>query len=185
MSQLTKNAIVNSLEKLLNEKPLNKITIKDITDDCGINRMTFYYHFRDIYDLVERLCAEEAHRIIDEHRAEGDWMKLYILFFQEILKNKTLLMNVYRCISRDEIEKFLRILIDAVIVEVIDSYKESKYLKEEDKKFIVRVYSYPFTGLMMDWVKDEMEDDPVALVNKFFLVISDSIQNTLDKFTHR
>ena len=48
MLQLTKKAIVNSFIKLLNEKPLDKITVKNIAEDCGINRTTFYYHFRII-----------------------------------------------------------------------------------------------------------------------------------------
>ena len=53
MSTITKRALEASLKKLVKTKPLNKITVSDITDDCGINRMTFYYHFKDIYDLVE------------------------------------------------------------------------------------------------------------------------------------
>lgn len=48
MSQITKYALENSLKNLLLQKPLDKITISDITDDCGISRMTFYYHFKDI-----------------------------------------------------------------------------------------------------------------------------------------
>ena len=42
MSQITKRALEQSLKNLLLKKPLNKITINDITEDCGINRMTFY-----------------------------------------------------------------------------------------------------------------------------------------------
>ena len=45
MSTITKRALEASLKKLVKTKPLNKITVSDITDDCGINRMTFYYHF--------------------------------------------------------------------------------------------------------------------------------------------
>ena len=55
MSEVTKRALEQSLKNLLLKKPLNKITINDIAEDCGINRMTFYYHFKDIYDLVEDL----------------------------------------------------------------------------------------------------------------------------------
>ena len=43
MSQVTKRALENSLKHILSQKPLDKITVSDITDDCGINRMTFYY----------------------------------------------------------------------------------------------------------------------------------------------
>ena len=60
MSQVTKRALEASLKHLLLQKPLNKITINDIAEDCGINRMTFYYHFKDIYDLVEWCCEEDA-----------------------------------------------------------------------------------------------------------------------------
>lgn len=60
MSQATKRMMEASLKKLLLQKPLPKITINDITDDCGISRMTFYYHFKDIYDLVEWACVEDA-----------------------------------------------------------------------------------------------------------------------------
>ena len=62
MSQVTKRALEASLKHLLLQKPLNKITINDIAEDCGINRMTFYYHFKDIYDLVEWSCQEDAMR---------------------------------------------------------------------------------------------------------------------------
>ena len=60
MSNITKHALAESLKKLLLKKPLNKITINDLTTDCGISRMAFYYHFKDIYDLVEWVCLEES-----------------------------------------------------------------------------------------------------------------------------
>ena len=58
MQNITKTALEASLKKLLLKKPLDKITIRDLTEDCGISRMTFYYHFKDIYDLVEWICYE-------------------------------------------------------------------------------------------------------------------------------
>lgn len=68
MSQITKRALEQSLKRLLLQKPLNKITISDITDDCGISRMTFYYHFKDIYDLVEWACLQDASGALQEKR---------------------------------------------------------------------------------------------------------------------
>ena len=71
MSQVTKRALEASLKNLLLQKPLSKITISDITEDCGINRMTFYYHFKDIYDLVEWSCQEDASKALRQPRAGG------------------------------------------------------------------------------------------------------------------
>ena len=60
MSELTKRAIQESFKKLLSNQPLDKITVKNITDDCGVNRNTFYYHYSDIYQLLEEIILTEA-----------------------------------------------------------------------------------------------------------------------------
>ena len=72
MSQTTKRALEASLKKLLLQKPLSKITVSDLTEDCGVSRMTFYYHFKDIYDLVEWSCVEDAARVLEGKKTGGD-----------------------------------------------------------------------------------------------------------------
>lgn len=60
----TRGAIVNAFIQLLSEKPVNKITVKDIVERCGVNRNTFYYHFHDIPDLAEQMMEEKADQLI-------------------------------------------------------------------------------------------------------------------------
>ena len=59
MSDITKKALASSLKDLLSKYKFNKITIKDITENCGVNRQTFYYHFKDKYDLVNWIYYTE------------------------------------------------------------------------------------------------------------------------------
>ena len=59
MSQTTKRALEASLKNLMLQKPLDKITINDIAEDCGISRMTFYYHFKDIYGCLQGAGGEK------------------------------------------------------------------------------------------------------------------------------
>ena len=73
MSNLTKRALEASLKKLLLKKPLDKITISDIADDCGMNRMTFYYHFQDIYDLIAWSFDEDAEKILAGKKSYETW----------------------------------------------------------------------------------------------------------------
>lgn len=73
MSTLTKDAIVESLKILMRKKPLTKITISDITENCGISRMTFYYHFQDIYDLMEWACIKDARKALDHKNTYDTW----------------------------------------------------------------------------------------------------------------
>lgn len=71
--QLTKRALEESLKHLLLTKPLTKITIANLTEDCGVSRMTFYYHFQDIYDLVEWSCEEDARQALANNKTAETW----------------------------------------------------------------------------------------------------------------
>ena len=59
-SDHTKHALAAALKALMLEKPLDKITIQELTNRCGMRRQNFYYHFEDVYDLLRWLFQEEA-----------------------------------------------------------------------------------------------------------------------------
>ena len=94
MSQTTKRALEASLKKLLLEKPLNKITINDITEDCGVNRMTFYYHFKDIYDLVDWILMEDAAKTMEGRQSFDTRTEAFLDILHQIRDNKALVLNV-------------------------------------------------------------------------------------------
>ena len=85
MSQTTKRALAQSLKKLLQTKPLSKITINDIAEDCGVSRMTFYYHFADIYDLVEWTCQEDASVALAGNKTYSTWQQGFLNIFHLVL----------------------------------------------------------------------------------------------------
>ena len=75
MANSTKKALEASLKKLLKEKPFDKITIADLTGDCGISRMTFYYHFQDIYELAEWVCIEDGKQALKDKKTYDTWQE--------------------------------------------------------------------------------------------------------------
>lgn len=182
MSNVTKRALEQSLKNLLLKKPLTKITIGDITEDCGINRMTFYYHFRDIYDLVEWVCMEDAKKALADNKTYETWQQGFVRIFDAVRENKPFIMNVYRCVSREQVEKYLTPLTDDLLLGVINELSAGMVVRAEDKAFIAQVYSYAFVGLMLDWIKDEMKQNPETLVNRFALVIQDDVSCALNRF---
>ena len=185
MSQITKRALEQSLKNLLREKPLSKITVTDITEDCGISRMTFYYHFKDIYDLVEWACMEDAAKALANKKTYDTWQQGFVQIFHAVRENKVFVMNVYRCVSREQVEKYLVPLTDQLIMGVIAERSAGMTVREEDKQFIAQVHSYSFVGLMLDWIKDDMRAEPELLVNKLALVIQGSISAALERFRTR
>ena len=182
MSQITKRALVQSLKSLLQQKPLSKITISDITEDCGISRMTFYYHFKDIYDLVEWACAEGVARALQNKMTYDTWQQGFIQIFHAVRENKVFVMNVYRCVSREQVEKYLVPLTDQLIMGVIAERSAGMTVREEDKQFIAQVYSYAFVGIMLDWIRDDMRADPEELVNRLAMIIHGDITQALERF---
>ena len=106
MSQVTKRALEASLKNLLLKKPLDKITINDITEDCGINRMTFYYHFKDIYDLIEWCCVEDAKKALEGKKTYDTWQQGFLQIFEAVLDNKPFILNVYHSVSREQVELY-------------------------------------------------------------------------------
>ena len=90
MSQMTKRALVASLKDLLAEKPLDKITVTDLTEHCGVNRMTFYYHFKDIYDLVEWACIESATRALAGQKTYDTWQQGFLQILQALQRTRSL-----------------------------------------------------------------------------------------------
>lgn len=182
MSQITKRAIEQSLKNLLVKKPLTKITINDIAEDCGINRMTFYYHFKDIYDLVEWSCLEDARKALDEKKTYETWQQGFLQIFEAVLENKPFVMNVYRCVHKEQTERYLKPLVDNLLLGVINEESEGLNVREDDKEFIAQVYSYIFIGLMLDWIKDDMKEDPESIVHRLAVLIKDSVPSALKRF---
>lgn len=182
MSQITKKALSQSLKNLLIKKPLNKITINDITDDCGINRMTFYYHFKDIYDLAEWTCLQEASKVLKGNKTHDTWKAGMLQIFQTVRENKLLITNVYRCVDREQVERYLKPIIDNLLLNVVEEQSSAMTVREEDKEFIASVYSYVFVGLMLDWIKNDMKQDPEQLIIKLALVIQDTFTDALERF---
>lgn len=182
MSQITKRALEQSLKKLLLKKPLTKITINDITEDCGMNRMTFYYHFKDIYDLVEWACLEDARKALDEKKTYDTWQQGLLQIFETVRENKPFVMNLYRCIDREQVEKYLKPLVDQLLLNVINEEANEMTVRDEDKLFIAQVYSYVFVGLMLDWVKEDMQADPEQLVSRLATLMKGNIAAASARF---
>ena len=182
MSEVTKRALEQSLKNLLLKKPLTKITISDIAEDCGINRMTFYYHFKDIYDLVEWSCLEDAKKALEGKKTHDTWQEGFLQIFQAVKDNKPFIMNVYRCVDRAQVERYLKPFVDNLLMNVIVEESADIAVRDEDKDFIAQIYTYIFVGLMLDWIADDMREEPKVIVDNLAILMQDSFSNALQRF---
>jgi len=182
MSQITKRALETSLKNLLLQKPLNKITISDIANDCGINRMTFYYHFKDIYDLIEWICNEETARAINGKKTYETWQQGFLQTFQMVLDNKPFISNVYHSISKEKIEDYFYAITFDLLIGVVEEKAAGMSVTESDKKFIANFYNFAFVGLLMDWIKKDMREDPQLIIDQVSTLIHGDVSRALNRY---
>lgn len=101
----TEKAIMDTFLLLLNQNPLDKITVKDIVSACGISRNTFYYHYQDIYDLLRATFAAVVDRVLQENVTT--WQESLRSCTSFALENRRAVYHVYRSAYREDLERSL------------------------------------------------------------------------------
>lgn len=175
---------MESLKKLMLQKPLNKITINDLTTDCGISRMAFYYHFRDIYDLVEWACLEESTKALQGKKTYETWQEGLLQIFEAVYENKPFIINAYHAVSRERIENYLFQLTHDLIMGVVLEQSKETVLSDAQKNFIADFYKYSFVGIMLDWIRQGMKDDYTSICDNMCITIQGNITNSIKNFTN-
>lgn len=101
------------------QKPLNKITIVEIMQSCGMARQHFYYHFEDIYDAVRWMFDQEAVALLREHEGVMLWQDGLLQLFQYLQENRTVCLCALHSLSREHLKRFFQTDIHAIIQSTI------------------------------------------------------------------
>lgn len=159
MSQFTKNAIIASFYKLLEQKSFEKITVKDIVEDCGINRKTFYYYFADIYDLTEQILRLEITRFLDSLSEDTSLEERILALFELIEKNKKAIRHIHNSSNKDEFEKYLFKVLYDVLISRIKKICFEQNIKLDDALLMCDFYFEAFSGYILKWIGEGMKPD--------------------------
>lgn len=183
MAQTTKRAIAASLKKLLEQKPLNKITVTDIAKDCGISRHTFYYHFRDVYDLMEWTYRTEGERLLEGKRDYANWRQGMAEIFRYIQDNQAMVQNALRSGSGDYLLPYLYQRTYGLLFAVVEEKSEGKTISREHQEFIAQFYKHAFAGVILDWVESGMARDPAEIMADLGVLLQGEFVDAIDKFS--
>lgn len=148
----TKRTLAGSLKKLMETKPLSKITVSELIKDCGVNRKTFYYHFIDIYDLLKWILDQEAIEIVKQFDLMIDFDEAVSFTIQYVVENKHILACAYDTMGREQLKSFL----STDFYKIVGSYIENvadKYELRVDKaftEFLTHMYTEALAGMLLD-----------------------------------
>ena len=155
----TKNFISEIFTQLLDEKPINKITVKDIADRCGINRNTFYYHFRDIPDLCEFICRQRIDELIQNHCRPESPLEAIMVTSDYFTRHKTTLLHIYRALPREVFLRYMNQLAFYLIGEYLDTAFGPPSRLPDRRALLARYYKCVLVGILLDWLDADMSYD--------------------------
>lgn len=182
MAGSTESALAASLKKLLSKKTLDKITVRDITDDCGVNRQTFYYHFHDVYDLVEWILKSEAEKIAGDGITADNRLEVVMKMIREIQKERQFVLNLYYSLSHRELDQFMEMIIRPAIGTLAKEAAADMEVTDEDRELVVSILTSGLTGIMNDWIGTGLKEDVLMNLEGFIKMLDGTLVYFLKKF---
>ena len=183
MAEDMRETIANAAKTLLFDKKVRKLTVKDIVEECHITRQTFYYHFRDIYDLLEWTLLNETSKALGGKKTYATWQEGFLNIFEWVQKNKAMVSNIYHSVSREHIERHLYEITYDLLIGVVEEQAQDLSVRAEDKKFIADFYKFAFVGIMLEWIRTGMTADPKDIVSRMSVLLHGDVRRALLKYS--
>ncbi len=180
MTQLTKQAIINSFIELLNTHPLDQITVTDIAKRCGISRRTFYHYYQDIYQLPEELFLAETRKILKDKTDFHTWESWFIKMMEFAFQNKTAVTHIYHSVRREYLERYIFSIADKTLTDYIMRLAKNSNCDPADVCMLASFYTSAVVGLAFDWIRRGMQEDPEAVIVKYVSLLKGTLQCALD-----
>lgn len=167
---ITKRAIVDALKELTQTKTFDKISVKDISLQCGINRQTFYYHFEDKFILLKWIYKHDLFENYMKDVSFDNWTIRLEELLTAMTKEKAFYVNTINH-TENYIQEYLLVQTQDIFkqaINVIDESAnagESKTVSAEQRDFIARFFAYGSCGILIEWVSRGMIEEPGYITN--------------------
>lgn len=182
MASTTKESLGNALKQMIAIKPIEKITVKDLVEICGVNRQTFYYHFDDVYDLLEWVFEEDANKVLPREVTYSHWREDVAIFFKYLLDNSTFALNIYNSQSRTYMLRYFKRRLQSCIRSFAVIVSEGKNIDRGDFEFVVEFYSNCVVGLISQWLDLGMKLPKEITKDRLMQVLDNSVENIIERF---
>ena len=169
MASFTRKAIMAAFVTLLNEKPLDKITIKDIVEECGINRNTFYYHFEDKYDLVNWYFQSGITRFLVELSAYSSWNALLAALETYFLENKVFYCNALAYNGQNSLQQYMFDYLRSIFEQ--NARELNPDASAEETRKIGQFFAGAMMGILIPWVLSGMKNNALSNVSELSIPV--------------
>ena len=164
-SNSTKSALADAMKKLMVRKSFAKISISDLCEECGLNRKSFYYHFKDKYDLVNWIFYVDFLTNMGGKNFENEWDVLVAvcnIFYQ----NKAFYQSALRIEGQNSFKDYFYEMLEPVMAFFVQDL-----FQVQNQKLFVTFFCDAFLTAVLRWFSMESELEPETFVEELKEVI--------------
>lgn len=180
--QITKNAIETAFLKLLQERNFEKVMVKDIVEECGLTRNTFYYYYDDTYNIIADILEREIREIMQAISEGQEPIAALADCFEYLEENPKLARHLFASAKKEDIYRYVCSAVEIVLNYSLDAMAGEKPVKPEDKRILVNTCKYVVQGMLEDWIsqgmKYSLKQEVYALERLFGTVMRQIIQDS-------
>ena len=175
MPTIKKQMIADKLEELLEHKSVDKITVKELVDACGISRQGFYYHFQDIMEVIEWSIARALQNAVEISLAAATPQEAVKAVILTLGKNRKLIQHLMASQRRAEIERLLVESMRTYLSKVLRAKAAGLTIRPSDLEAAIHFYSYGLVGMLVETLDHEIDADTAA--DQFCRLLTGDIWN--------
>ena len=157
----TKAAIAAAFRRLLEDHPIDKISVRTITDTVGCSRKTFYYYFTDVYELTRYICDQQVARFMESSSDVDNMRSEFLNMVHFFRSDRQMILNMYHGYGKEELERFVLQTSVRIARDYIAAMPEAEGVSQEDRDTVAHMIAYLFFGIMVEWTGEEMVHDEV------------------------
>ena len=173
MNNGAKEQIKDTFLKLLDERPLSQITVKDIVSSCGINRNTFYYHYSDLPTLIEEIITDEVTKITSGHLTYDNLESCLGVAISFAIEHKKAVMHLYNSGNRDIFVGYCLQISEHVISRYLTELHKDDDMSSDDLQILIHFCKCLVFGQIIDWIRSGMTSDLQDNFRRFCEMIGD------------
>ena len=168
-----KQMIAETLTALLQRKSVDKITVKELVDACGISRQAFYYHFQDIMEVIEWITARALQNAVDVSLAAPSAQEAIKAVILALRENKRLIQHLMASQRRAEIERLLVQSTRGYLEKMLRAKATGLSINPSDLETAINFYSYGLVGMLIENLNGNQ--DPDLLSRQFYGLLTGEI----------
>lgn len=177
-SETTCQAISGALKQLMTQKPLERITVAEIMDTCGMRRQHFYYYFTDIYDLLRWTFEKEALELLRQQQGVSPWQNGFLHLFQYINQNRAVCLCALDSLGKESLKQLLEADVSGIVDRAVRQTAEENGLSAHspEVEVVICLVTIMMAGAVESWLRGELTQTPEELTRRIDMMFQDYIR---------